>query len=162
ARVVWKQVSRRPAARAHESSERPVLRKTREVGGAVLPLRRMGSASAGPALPACPHCREFHPERVLVCPSTRRVLPLAGRLLEGKFRFRRPLGEGGMGAVWKAENELVHRTVAIKLLHPEYARNDNTLERFRQEATAAGRIRDPHICDILDLGQSELGPFIVM
>ncbi len=87
---------------------------------------------------------------------------LSGTVLAGKFRLISKLGEGGMSTVWKAENTLVHKTVAIKLMHPEYARNPRTLDRFRNEATSAGRIGEAHICDILDFGQSELGPFIVM
>jgi serine/threonine-protein kinase len=87
---------------------------------------------------------------------------LAGMVLAGKFKLLSKLGEGGMSTVWRAENVFVHKTVAIKLMHPEYARNERTLDRFRNEATAAGRIGDAHICDILDFGQSELGPFIVM
>jgi serine/threonine-protein kinase len=87
---------------------------------------------------------------------------LTGTVLAGKFRLVSLLGEGGMSTVWRAENTLVHKTVAIKLMHPEYARNPRTLERFRNEATSAGRIGNDHICDILDFGTAELGPYIVM
>ena len=128
----------------------------------MLYLAAMAGATDQPELPACPHCGESHGEGVLVCPASQQPLPLAGRLLDGKFRFIRLLGEGGMGAVWQAENVFVHRFVAIKLMHSQYASNENTLTRFRNEATAAGRIGSRHICDILDFGQSELGPYIVM
>ena len=87
---------------------------------------------------------------------------LAGTVLAGKFRLLSKLGEGGMSTVWRAENLFVKKTVAVKLMHPEYARNPRTLDRFRNEATSAGRIGNPHICDILDFGQSELGPYIIM
>jgi serine/threonine protein kinase len=72
------------------------------------------------------------------------------------------LGEGGMGAVWKAENVLVRKSVALKLMHGQYAHNESVLARFRNEATAAGRIGNDHICDILDFGKSRIGPYIVM
>jgi len=110
----------------------------------------------------CPHCGEQHPEAVLACPTHKLQLPLAGRLLGGKFRFDRLLGEGGMGWVWAAENIFVKKDVAIKLMRPEFASSPQILGRFRNEATAAGQIGSPHICDILDFGQSELGPYIVM
>ncbi|WP_053335416.1 protein kinase domain-containing protein [Plesiocystis pacifica] len=110
----------------------------------------------------CPHCGANHPEEVLVCPNTNRLLPLEGRLLDNRFRFLSKLGEGGMSTVWKAENIRVRKRVAIKIMHPEYARNPRTLHRFQNEATSAGRIGNPHICDILDLGESVLGPYIVM
>jgi len=110
----------------------------------------------------CTFCGEFHAEDVLMCPRAEKLLPLEGRLLDGKFRFTRRLGEGGMGAVWQCENILVRKTVAIKLMHIQYSRDEGTLARFRNEATAAGRIGSRHICDILDLGTSVLGPYIVM
>ncbi|PRQ01248.1 protein kinase domain-containing protein [Enhygromyxa salina] len=116
----------------------------------------------GQPLPPCPHCRAAHPEELLVCPNTNRLLPLQGRVLDNRFRFMTMLGEGGMSTVWLAENFRVRKRVAIKLMHPEFARNPRTLHRFQNEATAAGRIGNPHICDILDLGESPLGPYIVM
>jgi serine/threonine-protein kinase len=119
-------------------------------------------AGSGNDLGPCPHCGQPHAETVLLCPNTEKLLPLEGRILDGKFRFVRLLGEGGMGAVWKAENVLVKKTVAIKLMHVQFSKDEGVLARFRNEATAAGRIGSDHICDILDLGRSDLGPYIVM
>lgn len=99
---------------------------------------------------------------MLVCPKEQKQLPLEGRLLDGKFRFVKLLGAGGMGAVWKAHNTRVKKAVAIKLMHPEFAGNPGILDRFRQEATAAGEIGSQHICDIYDFGPSVLGPYIVL
>jgi len=113
-------------------------------------------------LPPCPHCGQQHAEDVLLCPTAEKLMPLSGRVLDGKFRFVKQLGEGGMGAVWKAENVLVKKTVAIKLMHVQFSKDEGVLSRFRNEATAAGRIGSKHICDILDLGRSQLGPYIVM
>ncbi|HWB79342.1 MAG TPA: serine/threonine-protein kinase, partial [Nannocystaceae bacterium] len=110
----------------------------------------------------CPHCGQSHGEDVLLCPNTEKLVPLEGRILDGKFRFVKQLGEGGMGAVWMAENTLVRKRVAIKLMHIQFSRDEGVLARFRNEATAAGRIGNKHICDILDLGRSPLGPYIVM
>jgi serine/threonine-protein kinase len=90
------------------------------------------------------------------------VLPLRGRLLDGKFRLLEPIGRGGMAEVWLAVNTRVDRRVAIKLIRPEVARDDSLVGRFRAEARAAGRIGHRDICDILDSGVSPIGPFIVM
>jgi len=99
---------------------------------------------------------------VLVCPKETKILPLEGRILDTKFRFTKLLGAGGMGAVWKAQNIRVRKSVAIKLMHPEFAGNPGILDRFRNEATAAGQIGSQHICDIYDFGASVLGPYIVL
>jgi serine/threonine protein kinase len=122
----------------------------------------MAGAGSGEEFGPCPYCGQLHSERVLLCPTAEKLLPLEGRLLDGKFRFVRLLGEGGMGAVWKAQNVLVKKDVALKLMHAQFSSDEGVLARFRNEATAAGRIGSDHICDILDLGKSELGPYIVM
>ena len=126
----------------------------------VIYLPAMNGVAGG--LEPCPHCGDQHPPEALVCPVHKLMLPLQGRLLANKFRFDKLLGEGGMGWVWAAENIFVKKTVAIKLIRSEFASNPAILGRFRNEATAAGQIGSPHICDILDFGQSELGPYIVM
>jgi serine/threonine-protein kinase len=85
-----------------------------------------------------------------------------GQLLAGKYRLERLLGTGGMGEVYRAENTLVHRTVAIKLLLPEHAREGEVVARLLQEARAANAVRHPNVVDVLDMGQDDAGaPFIV-
>ncbi len=122
----------------------------------------MNGAAAAPTLGPCPHCGQPHAEDVLVCPKETKILPLEGRILDSKFRFTKLLGAGGMGAVWRAQNIRVRKSVAIKLMHPEFAGNPGILDRFRNEATAAGQIGSQHICDIYDFGASVLGPYIVL
>lgn len=90
------------------------------------------------------------------------VLPLAGRLLSGKFRLLSEVGRGGMGAVWLARNIHVERDVALKLILPEVLKNPEIVARFRDEARVAARIGHPGICDILDFELTPLGPVIVM
>jgi eukaryotic-like serine/threonine-protein kinase len=111
---------------------------------------------------ACRTCGQSFRADLLVCPVDGAALPLEGRLLDGKFRLDRRLGHGGMASVWQATNVFVERTVAIKLMHASYAEDADLLARFRNEATAAGRIGSPHICDVLDFGRSTIGPYIVM
>ena len=120
-------------------------------------------ASAGaPALAPCRGCGRVYPAERLQCPTDGSLLSLEGRLLDHKFRLERRVGDGGMASVWQATNTFVHRTVAIKLMHARYASDAELLGRFRNEASAAGKIGSPHICDVLDFGQSEIGPYIVL
>jgi serine/threonine-protein kinase len=121
-----------------------------------------GEPEATAKLAPCTHCGETHGEDQLRCPKTDMLLPLEGRRLDGKFRFVTTLGTGGMAAVWLARNERVDREVAIKFLRPEVGRDPEAVARFRSEARAAGRIGNKHICEILDLGDSPIGPYMVM
>lgn len=113
-------------------------------------------------LAACSHCGEQHGKNLLRCPSTDRPLELKGRLLAGKFRFLRRLGEGGMASVWLAINESLEREVAIKLLLTEVSKNQELLDRFSSEARATARIGSEYIVEVYDCGESPLGPYIVM
>ncbi|MBC8072810.1 MAG: serine/threonine protein kinase, partial [Deltaproteobacteria bacterium] len=122
----------------------------------------MSAVPPAAALPACPQCGAAHPASVLRCPETDVMLPLGGRLLDGRFQLIECIGRGGMASVWLARNVRVDRLVAIKLIRPEVARDDDMVARFRAEARAAGRIGNPNICDILDSGRSPIGPYIVM
>lgn len=80
-----------------------------------------------------------------------------GDRIDGKYEIKRLLGEGGMGAVYEGENTLIHRRVAIKVLHSGVARLDEAVKRFENEAQAAGRIGSEHIVEVLDLGRLESG-----
>jgi serine/threonine protein kinase len=63
-----------------------------------------------------------------------------GDRIDGKYEIKRLLGEGGMGAVYEGENTLIHRRVAIKVLHSGVAALEEAVKRFENEAQAAGRI----------------------
>src|SRR4051812_25968272 len=88
--------------------------------------------------------------------------PTPGLLVENKYRLAERIGGGGMGDVFRAENVLAGRAVAIKFLHPELAQNAELSQRFFQEAQAVNRIRHPNVVDVLDAGVGEMGPYIVM
>ena len=89
--------------------------------------------------------------------------PLVGTVLGGRYRVLRRLGSGGMGAVYEAEHEHIGRRVALKLLHAELATRREVLQRFRNEARAAGAIGHPGIVQALDVGRTEAGaPFLVL
>lgn len=81
----------------------------------------------------------------------------------GRYRVRRVIGRGGMGAVVAAEHVTLGEAIAIKFLHPKLARDSASVERFFREAKAATRIKSEHVVRVLDVGQTEAGiPFIVM
>jgi serine/threonine-protein kinase len=85
-----------------------------------------------------------------------------GEVLAGKYRLDALLGSGGMGEVYRAENTAFGRVVAIKMLRDLYLDVQEVVDRFKQEAKAASRVRHPNVVDILDIGEAEDGtPFIV-
>ena len=84
-----------------------------------------------------------------------------GQVFEDRYRILRLIGEGGMGSVYEAEHVVVGRHVAVKLLHPEMARDVQVVTRFYNEARAAGSIGNEHIIEILDFGRSPT-PYLVM
>jgi serine/threonine protein kinase len=86
-----------------------------------------------------------------------------GQTYAGKYRIVRVLGGGAMGAVYEAENVLIWRRVAIKVLHANIAQKADALRRFEREAQAAGRIGSRHIVEVLDVGELPGGErFMVM
>lgn len=73
------------------------------------------------------------------------------------------IGEGGMSSVYKARHTLMKRTVALKILHPQYAGDQVAWRRFQQEAQAAGSLDHPNIIKVHDFGcQNEVEPYLVM
>ena len=90
------------------------------------------------------------------------VLP-PSRLVGGKYRLGRLLGEGGMGAVYEAEHTGLGTIVAVKLLNESFATDHNALSRFRREARAAAAVRHENVVSVFDTGADDRGiPFIVM
>jgi serine/threonine-protein kinase len=90
------------------------------------------------------------------------VAAAVGRVLQGKYRLLERVGVGGMSEVYRAEALDDKRIVAVKLLMRERADDPNLGARLVHEAQAVMRIRHPSIAEVFDVGQSELGPFIVL
>lgn len=80
-----------------------------------------------------------------------------GEVLDNKYRIEKLLGKGGMGAVYLATHLGTERPVALKIIAPEFMRNDEFVERFKREARAAGRLRHPNVVDVTDFGFAEQG-----
>jgi eukaryotic-like serine/threonine-protein kinase len=86
-----------------------------------------------------------------------------GTVLDGKFRVEGVLGVGGMGAVYEITHQITHHRRAMKLLHPHVASHKVVVDRFLREASAAGRIGNPHIVETFDGGYLTTGePYLVM
>jgi serine/threonine-protein kinase len=99
-----------------------------------------------------------------------KVLQRIGRRLKeaqelGSYHLVEPLGQGGMGEVWRAEHRLLARDAAIKLVRPEVlgARNDDeaqaVLRRFEREAQATAALNSPHTIQVFDFGITQEGTF---
>ncbi|MEY4513928.1 MAG: hypothetical protein RLZZ450_6050 [Pseudomonadota bacterium] len=86
-----------------------------------------------------------------------------GSVLAGKFRVERRLGQGGMGAVYEVRHELTKHRRALKLLHSDHSQNPEIVQRFLDEASAAGRTGSPHLVETYDAGILPTGePYLVM
>jgi eukaryotic-like serine/threonine-protein kinase len=84
------------------------------------------------------------------------------RVLADRYQLLEPIGSGGAGVVWRAQDQLLGRTVAVKLLHRDLATDRATTERFRAEAAAAAKLTHPHAVIVYDIGASDDGDYLVM
>ena len=81
----------------------------------------------------------------------------------GSYQVREEIGHGGMGVVYAAEHPLIGRKVAVKVLLPEYSRNQEVVNRFFNEARATTLIRHPGLVDVIDFGYAPDGAaFLIM
>jgi serine/threonine protein kinase len=114
---------------------------------------------------SCPQCGKTYNEGVIDCPDDKYKLvqiaegsdPVLGKLLAGRFLLTEKLGQGGMGAVYKAIHTKIDRSCAIKLLTPFIADTESAAARFKREAKLASRIDNPHAVTIYDFGEAEGG-----
>jgi eukaryotic-like serine/threonine-protein kinase len=85
-----------------------------------------------------------------------------GLLLAGRYHLHSVLGRGGAGTVWRADDDVLDRPVAVKLLHPELERDQSAVVRFRREATAAAALTHPNAVIVYDIGEEDGRAFLVM
>ncbi len=85
-----------------------------------------------------------------------------GQLLNRRYRLDALLGDGGMGTVYRGYDLNLERSLAIKLMHPHFARQEEFRARLVQEARVAAQLDHPSIVRVYDFGDSEQGLFIAM
>ena len=84
------------------------------------------------------------------------------RVLDGRYALEMLVGSGGMADVYRAKDQLLERTVAVKILHQQYEHDTEFIGRFQREAKAAARITHPNIVNVYDVGVAEGRHYIVM
>jgi serine/threonine-protein kinase len=121
----------------------------------------------------CPTCGVHYPAEFKVCPRDATELvdadtsedrdELVGQTLSQTYTLLRVIGEGGMGRVYEARHTRIgSKRFAIKMLHPEFARQPEVLTRFQREAEVAASVHSPYVVDVYDVDRTADGrPFIV-
>ncbi len=84
-----------------------------------------------------------------------------GRVLGARYRLDAPVGAGASATVFRAEDQQLRRTVAVKVLHPSLADDPSFLKRFRAEAQAAAALNHPNVMAVYDWGEEDGRPFLV-
>jgi serine/threonine-protein kinase len=88
--------------------------------------------------------------------------PRAGKVLQGRYRLRQILAEGGMGIVWQAERVGIERPVVVKFLQAVFSDRPGAVDRFEREARATARLNHPHCVQLVDFGLDEQQPYLVV
>ena len=86
----------------------------------------------------------------------------AGQIIQSRYELIEPLGKGGMAEVWRADDQHLSRPVAIKFLAAQLAGDPEFLVRFFSEAQAVARITHPGVVNVLDFGEQDDRPYLVM
>ena len=115
----------------------------------------------------CPTCTVRYPPEFNVCPRDASELKeveaseedeLIGQTIASSYTIVRVLGEGGMGRVYEARHTRIKgKRFAVKMLHPEFARQPEVLTRFQREAEAAAAIQSPYVVDVYDVDRAADG-----
>ena len=103
----------------------------------------------------CPSCQSENDDAAEVCFHCRAVLSAVtrGTLIGGRYRVLAPLGRGGMGAVYRAHDEVLDEDVALKILRPEVAGTPEMAARFRSEIKLARKVSHWNVCRIHEYGE---------
>src|SRR5213080_3282003 len=99
-------------------------------------------------------------------PGMGSAMPASSTLVAGRYRLGAELGSGGMGVVWEAYDELLHRTVAIKEIRYPIGISDDDREKLARrtlrEARAVAAVEDPHAVRVFDIVEQDGRPWLVM
>lgn len=127
------------------------------------PRRPAGSSDVrdGELAAATASSRPGFDSQSLAIPLPPRPLPAPGDLI-GRYRIARKIGQGGMGIVFEAEDVSLHRSVALKVLAPQWAADRLARQRFLSEARAAAAISSPYVVTVYAVEELEGWPILVM
>ena len=87
---------------------------------------------------------------------------MTGRVFNNRYQITERIGIGGMAEVYRAQDNVLGRLVAVKVMLPQYAADPNFTKRFKQEAAAAANLQSPYIVNVYDWGQDDGTYYIVM
>ncbi len=87
---------------------------------------------------------------------------MTGKVFGGRYQINDRIGTGGMAEVHRAQDTVLGRNVAVKVMLPQYATDDDFTRRFRQEAAASANLQSPYIVNVYDWGQEDQTYYIVM
>ena len=124
----------------------------------------------------CPVCGRLYPVEAGFCPEDGQSLssvtqaptpsdatdPLVGQVILSRYQPRRVVADGGMGRVYEALDMSARRSVAIKILHPEVARDEIQVERFKREFEVSKMLDHAHIVEVLDFQPTPDGSFALV
>lgn len=125
---------------------------------------------------ACRVCGRLYPDDASFCPVDGQGLYSAtqvpvegedsagrvGGVLLGRYQVRRVVADGGMGRVYEALDLVEQRNVALKVLHPEVAKDEVAVERFKREFEVSSQLSSVHIIDVLDFAPTDDGTFALV
>jgi len=122
---------------------------------------------------SCPKCEKTIDEGANFCswcgedlrgltPNSKTLSgPWSGVLIDGRYRLKEKLGEGGMGTVYKVEHVRMGKVLALKLLRPDVALDKQLKQRFQQEARLVSRLSHPNTIQVFDFGELEDGSLYI-
>ncbi|MBX3130598.1 MAG: protein kinase [Polyangiaceae bacterium] len=129
-------------------------------------------ASSAPIMRPCPQCETSCSTEHHYCPACGFPVgtvgratedKLIGRSLPGGYHVLDLISVGGMGRVYRAEQSVLGRTVAVKVIHPHLLADENSAVRFMTEARAASQLNHPNSISVFDFGRTDDGqPYLVM
>ncbi|CAN5726818.1 hypothetical protein BH11MYX2_BH11MYX2_13630 [soil metagenome] len=91
-----------------------------------------------------------------------RIDPFLGRELDGRYTVLEKLGQGGMGAVYRAHQHSIDREVAVKVVNSSLITDGEVIKRFLREAKLASKLEHPNVVGVLDFGQTDDGVFYIV
>jgi eukaryotic-like serine/threonine-protein kinase len=86
---------------------------------------------------------------------------VVGELIADRYELEELVGSGGMSSVYRAHDRLLERSVALKILHEQFTRDEDYVERFRREARSVAQLTHPNIVTVIDRGEQDGRQFIV-